>query len=463
MTSPFPGPFQRRAWPLAVLEFCGSFFGRLAVMTRMTPLFRMRRTPASILFAAGIAFLLFSSPGKALAGPVTWEQAWGLILENNPGLKAARQNISAAHAALKLAAVPTKVTAGLSGTTTKYEGVESSSSAGLTLSYNAGLLGREKEAIEAETAGLREAEVAYRAAVLKLYRNSALAFWGAAAGEASVKAAEEEILKREAFLRDARLRYAQGMVPELDVMRAESALAESRHSLALRQASRSGYEAMLKGLAGWMDIQPVEGLFDTGSPVGAGRERPDFESVARDHPSVLKAKWAVRRAEHLLKVAGMASQPTLGLSATMTLVTDGAASLQYNEDEWWWRATLTIPVVDGGYARWSAERARAALASTEAAVGSATAEVMMDLMSAWEDYSAAMEGYEAERARFDTVSREREIVLLRYREGLANQIEVLDAQTRFAGSQATLIDARRGLLVAEAALASAEGKLPMEE
>ena len=159
----------------------------------------------------------------------------------------------------------------------------------------------------------------------------------------------------------------------------------------------------------------------------------------------------------------MASLPTLGLSATMTLVTDGAASLQYNEDEWWWKATLTIPIVDGGYARWTTERAKAGLASAEAAVGSATVEVMKNLLTAWEDYTAALKGYDAERSRFDTVSKEREIVLFRYREGLANQIEVLDAQTRFASSQASLIDARRGLLVAGAALASAEGKLPMEE
>ena len=429
----------------------------------MISLFRARRYPASILFVAGMAFLSFLFPGRALAGPITWEQAWGIILEHNPGLKVAREDISAAHAALKLAAVPTKVTVGLSGTTTKYEGVSSSSSAGLTLSYNTSLLGREKEAIEAETAGLREAEITFRVAVLKLYQNSAMAFWGAAAGEASVRAAEDEILKREAFLKDAKLRYEQGMVPELDVMRAESALAEAKHSLALRQASRSGHEAMLKGLAGWMDIQPAEGLFDLDSPVEAGRERPDFESVARDHPSVLKARWAARRAESFLKVASMASLPTLGLSATMTLVTDGAASLQYNQDEWWWKATLTIPVVDGGYARWTTERAKAGLASAEAAVGSATVETMKNLLTAWEDYTAALKGYDAERSRFDTVSKEREIVLFRYREGLANQIEVLDAQTRFASSQASLIDARRGLLVAGAALASAEGKLPMEE
>ena len=98
----------------------------------MISFFRARRYPASILFVAGMAFLSFLFPGSAQAGPITWEQAWGIILEHNPGLKAAREDITAAHAALKLATVPTKVTAGLSGTTTKYEGVSSSSSAALT-------------------------------------------------------------------------------------------------------------------------------------------------------------------------------------------------------------------------------------------------------------------------------------------------------------------------------------------
>jgi outer membrane protein TolC len=445
-----------------VLEFCGPFFERLVVITIMISFFRESHA-TKVLIAFGLVLFSLSIPGRAGAVGMTWEEAWNIILQNNPGIKAAKETVSAAHASLKLTAVPTKVTAGLSGTTTKNEGINSSSSAGLTLSYNTSLFGREKEAIRAETAGLREAETALDAAVLRLYHNAAMAFWGAAAGEASVRAAEDEIVKREAFLQDARLRYEQGMVPELDVMRAESALAEARHSLALQQASRSGFEAMLKGLAGWRDIRPAEGLFEVDLPVEPERDRPDFESVARDHPSVVRARWGMERAEHMLRVAEMISLPTLGMSATMTLLTDGTASQQYSQDEWWGRATLTIPVIDGGQARWTTERARAALASAEASVGSATAEVMMNLLSAWEDYTAAIKGFEAERSRFSTVSREREIVLLRYREGLANQIEVLDAQTRFASSVASLINARRGLLVAEAALASAEGKLPMEE
>ena len=409
--------------------------------------------------AASMAFPV----SRASAEPLDFESAWKVIREHNPGLKAARNTVGAAYASLKLSGVQTRVTASLSGTGTKEEGSRASSSAGASLSYSTSLYGRESALVSAERSALREAEAAFAARELGLYYQTALSFWGAAAGEASVMAAREEISRREAFLNDARLRFQQGMVPELDVMRAESALAEARHSLALSEASRSGFEAMLKGLAGWKEISPAEGLFDSELDTGSRNTPPDFKNTADNHPSVLKAKWSIERAESLLKVARLTGLPILSLTATKTLVTDGGASAQYTQDDWWGRATLTIPVMDGGQAKWSVEKAEAGLAAAESALGSARAEVMMSLFTAWEDYIAAKKGLDAEKARFELVSKEREVVLLRYREGLANQIEVLDAQTRFTGSLASLINARRGLLVAEAALASAEGRIPGEE
>lgn len=152
---------------------------------------------------------------------------------------------------MKLSAISTKITASLSGTTTKDESDRSSSSTGVSLSWNTSLFGRERAVIAADTVALREAETLFEVATLNLYRQAAISFWGAVAGEASVKAGEDEISKRQAFLADARRRYEQGMVPELDVMRAESALSEARHSLALLEAERPGFAAMFKGLAGW--------------------------------------------------------------------------------------------------------------------------------------------------------------------------------------------------------------------
>lgn len=409
-----------------------------------------------------LLFLMTAVPAPAIARELDWEEAWKVVLDNNPGLGSVRQSVAAARASMKLSALPTKVMASLSGTTTKEEGDRSSSSAGVSLSWNTSLFGREGAVIGAETAALREAEALLETATLDLYRQTAISFWGAAAGEASVKAGKEEISKREAFLADAKLRFEQGMVPELDVMRAESALAEAHHSLAMLEAKRAGFAAMFRGLAGWMEISPAEGLFVLDEETATRTTPPDYPSVAESHPSVKRARWTVDKAASLLRAAEMTPLPTLSLTATKTLVTDGAASAQYTQDDWWGRATLSIPVIDGGQTRWSMARAKAGLASAEAALEAAKADVMMILFSAWEDHIAAAKGLEAEKSRFRLVSREREIVLLRYREGLANQIEVLDAQTRFAASLATLIDARRALLVAEASLASAEGKLPGE-
>lgn len=428
---------------------------------KLEPAYKRR----TVLFALTLFMycLMTALPAPAFADDVGWEEAWRVIRENNPGLKAVRQSVAGARATMKLSALPKKVTAALSGTAAKEEGDRSSSSAGISFSYNTSLSGRENAIIGAEKSAVKEAETLLKVATLDLYRNAAVSFWGAAAGEASVRAGEEEIDKRLAFLADAKLRFAQGMVPELDVMRAESALAEARHSLALLEAKRSGFAAMLKGLAGWMDISPAAGLFDPEEKISPRTSPPDFPSVVESHPSVRKAVLAVEKATFLARAAGMASTPSLSLTATRTLFTDGTASQQFTQDEWWGRATLSIPVIDGGLTRWTVARAQAGLASAEAALGAAKATVMMNLFSAWEDHIAAVRGLEAEQTRFALVSREREIVLLRYREGLANQIEVLDAQTKFADSMASLINARRDLLITEASLASAEGKIPVEE
>jgi outer membrane protein TolC len=88
---------------------------------------------------------------------------------------------------------------------------------------------------------------------------------------------------------------------------------------------------------------------------------------------------------------------------------------------------------------------------------------METLFTAWEDYMSTKEGYEAAKKRFELIEREREIALLRYREGLADQLGVLDAQVRYAESQAALIESKKEMLIAEATLRAAEGRVPGEE
>ncbi len=415
----------------------------------------------AIIFAivAGIAVL---NVPEACAEGVEWQKAWKIIEAENPGLKALREAANSAAAGMKVEAANQRVTSSLTATGSKLEGTGESSSVGVGLKYSTSLLGRERDILDAERFRFEKTVLGFSDARLNLYRQAALAYWSAAAGDAALMAAEEELRRREAFLKDARLKFEQGLVPELDVIRAESALAEARHSLTSKRSLRESFRAMLKGLAGWKELTPVENVFeDVKLP-----ERvtpPDYEKAVREHPSVLQQKAEISRMEALLHAAAKGKSPMLSLSATRNLHTEGSASMAQPDDEWYGQATLEIPLTDGNKTKWAVEEARAGVELAKADLSKARASLMETLFTAWEDYMSAKEGYEAARKRFELIEREREIALLRYKEGLANQLDVLDAQVRYAESQAALIESKKEMLVAEATLRAAEGRVLGEE
>ncbi|MGC9371935.1 MAG: TolC family protein [Thermovirgaceae bacterium] len=397
----------------------------------------------------------------AFAEEVEWLQAWEIIEKENPGLKALREAVRSAAAGMKRQAADQRVTSSLTATGSKAEGTGESTSVGLGLRYSMSLLGREKDVLRAEEFRYERTLLGLSDARFNLYRQAATAYWSAAAGDAALAAAEEEVRRREAFLKDARLRFEQGLVPELDVIRAESALAEARHSLATKRSLRESFEAMLKGLAGWKEISPAGDVFERVElPERSGP--PEYGDVLGEHPSILRQKAEIRRLEALLDAAGKGKSPILSLSATRNLYSGGSVSMSQPDDEWYGQATLEIPLTDGNKTKWAVEEARAGVELARADLSKAKASLMETLYTAWEDYTSAKEGYEAARKRFELVGREREIALLRYREGLTDQLDVLDAQVRYAESLAALIESKKEVLVADAALRAAEGRVPGE-
>lgn len=408
-----------------------------------------------------VAYCLTVACGAPVASAeeVEWTKAWQIIEKENPGLKALREAVRSAAAGMKGQAADQRVTSAVTATGSKAEGTEESTSVGLGLKYSMSLLGREKDVLRAEEFRYEKTLLGFSDARLSLYRQAATAYWSAAAGDVALAAAEEEVRRREAFLRDARLRFEQGLVPELDVIRAESALAEARHSLAAKRSLREGFEAMLKGLAGWKEISPAENVFERVElPKRTGP--PNYGDIIVEHPSVLQQEAEIRRLEAILDAAGKGKSPILSLSATRNLYRGGSVSMSQPDDEWYGQATLEIPLTDGNKTKWAVEEARAGVELARADLSKVKASLMETLYTAWEDYVSAKEGYEAARKRFELVGREREIALLRYREGLTDQLDVLDAQVRYAESLADLVESKKEVLVTDAALRAAEGRVP---
>lgn len=421
----------------------------------------LKRKP--LLFIAVFAVfaaVVFQAPAVFAEG-LEWDEAWAVVERENPGLKALREAVNAASAGVKRTAAGQRVTSSVTATGSKMEGTDTSSSVGVGLKYSTSLFGREKDALRAEEFRYEKTLLGLADARYNLYRQTALAFWSAAAGDAALAAAEEEVRRREAFLADARLRFDQGLVPELDVIRAESALAEAGYALAARRSVRESFEAMLKGLAGWKEISPAENVFER-VEIPERSEPPNYGNVISVHPAILQQEAEVKRQEALLEAAKKGKSPLLSLSAARNVYAGGSVSMGQPDNEWYGQATLEIPISDGNRTRWAVEEARAGVELAKADLAKSRASLMETLFSAWEDYKAAREGYEAARKRFELIEREREIALLRYREGLSGQLDVLDAQVRYAQSLADLIDSKKDVLAADAALRAAEGRVPGE-
>ena len=417
-----------------------------------------RYTKKGLLLLVISLFALFFATTMCVADEMNWEGAWQVLLENSPSLKAARHAITAAEASLKLTGSNKRITSSITVTETLQEGVSDSTVGGLTLSYSANLAGREDLAIASARLAYDEALLSYKIAKIRLFQNASFAYWSAAAADAALKAAEEEIRKREAFLEDAKLRYNQGLVPQLDVLRAESALAEARASYAYKKSVRGGFYAMLKGLAGWTDIEPQKDIFEK-VEIPVRKDAPDYFSVIENHPAIVLQNLEVSRNKALVKLARTGMAPQISISGTRNLFKEGA-STSYAEDKWSAQATLLIPIGDGGKTKWSIKQAQAYLDIAESELGKEKATVMEELFSFWEEYKSAFENYISSKKRLELVSKERDISILRYNEGLSSQLDVLDAQSRYADSLANYIEAKKSVLVSYARLIAAEGYLP---
>jgi len=429
---------------------------------RIPEITRCRLCTVITLFAVILSAtpLFAAQPCVSDGRQLEWEETWELLLEESPSIGALKEAVRASRAGLKSAAVASKVTTAVTGTGVKEEADRASSAVRFTVSYSTSLFGRETAQVKSAALLHEESLLSLDKGYLDLYNHAATAYWGAAAARVAVRAAEEELSKRRAFLDDAQLRYEQGLVPELDVLRAKSSLAEAQYLLSTKESQMVNMEAMLKGLAGWKNISPAEGVLEAEPPMH--ETPPDYGKVCKEHPTICKAELEVERQKALLRLAKKTSAPTLSLSASNSLALDGSYAATYTQDDWYGSATITIPVTDGGAAHWAAEKARAGVASAERALASARAGVMRDLFTAWQDYQSSLTGLASARERFGLLAREREIVLLRYREGLASQIEVLDVQTRYTEANADFIDSKKAVFVACAALAAARAELPVE-
>lgn len=298
------------------------------------------------------------------------------------------------------------------------------------------------EAARAQYLATVEAERAFR---LSLIRDVTAAYLAAREADERIALAEATVASRRQGLRIDRRRLDAGVTSALDFRQSESLLTQAEAELAAlcRNEAEAGnlLEVLVGGPVAVALPVPLTLARQAAMPaLAAGL--PSELLVAR--PDILAAEEDLRAARANIGAARAAFFPAISLTGNGGFASSQLGGL-FGGDGFTWSfgPSISLPIFDFGRTRGNLTVARArgniAVASYERTVQTAFQEVADALAGrrTLADQVAAQErGVVAQRA----IAR---IARLRYREGVANYLEVLDAERNLFAAEQALLQLRR--------------------
>ncbi|MBC7803930.1 MAG: efflux transporter outer membrane subunit [Candidatus Parcubacteria bacterium] len=335
--------------------------------------------------------------------------------------------------------------------------------AALNVSYEIDLWGRLRTTSQAARADLLASEAARDTVRIALASDVAKGYFALRAFDAQVESTRRALAFREDGLRLQRKRFDGGVISEYDYRQLEAEAAAARAQLPPLQRDREIQEAALGVLLGRSPKAVVEGavsrmdesqarllpvVVPTGLPSELLLRRPDLVE-AEQRLIASNARVAVARAAHFpsIQLTGMLGSEAQMLSALFS----GPAGI------WSFAAAVAVPIFAGGRLEAQIDAAEArekqALAGYQGAIQNAFREVRAALAA----QARARESHEAESARVVALNSTLRLANLRYDNGLASQLEVIDAQRNLLAAEIARAEALRAQRAAVADLYKALG------
>ena len=308
-------------------------------------------------------------------------------------------------------------------------------------SYELDVFGRVRNLSDAALAQFLASEEVRKTVHIALISSVANAYIGWVADDALFNLARETLKTREESARLIALKFKHGATSELDLRQAESLLEGGRAALAQASRQRLLDTNALVLLLG----QPLPGELPSGMPLDAGQFGADLpvglpSDLLIRRPDVRAAERQLMASDHSIGAARASFFPRITLTANAgvtssdlgNLLTSGRFALTG-------AAQLLQPLFDAGRNQAGLDLAQVnrevAVAQYEKAIQIAFREVA-DALAGRE---TLVEQLRAQRAQADAELQRSRLAELRYRNGAASFLDVLDAQrSLFQAQQATL-------------------------
>jgi multidrug efflux system outer membrane protein len=331
------------------------------------------------------------------------------------------------------------------------------------VSYELDLFGRLSSNAAAARAELEASEASREAVRLALAAQVAKSYFALRAFHEQVELTRRTLSLREEWLGLQRKRHRGGVISDYELRQQEAEAAATRAQLPPLEREREREEVALSVLLGRTPKQVFESQVKVKD---AFDERPGAPAVPSGLPSELllrrpdlvEAERRLAAANARIGVARAEMFPSIALTGALGSESSALSDL-FSGPSLIWRvaAAVTQPIFAGGRLQARTEaaeaRERAALAQYQQAIRSAFGEVRTALIA----QSRARESYEAESARAAALGETLRLARLRYENGVASQLDVIDAERGLLAARIARIDALRAHRAAVADLFRALG------
>ncbi|SEQ98968.1 efflux transporter outer membrane subunit [Sphingobium sp. YR768] len=270
--------------------------------------------------------------------------------------------------------------------------------------------------------------------------------------------AAQSLRTREEGLRIMRRRYEVGSGSRLEMIQAQTLLAQAQtvlHALEQDRAVNRNALALLVGSP--VTIAPgALGLAATGPIAELPAGLPSDLLVNR--PDIVAAEHQLRAADANIGAARAAFLPNISLTGAYGTASDALDGLfGANSEAWTFTPTITLPLFNAG-------RLKGNLDVAEARRDRAVAEYERTIQTAFRDVSDALVRrrqlglqIDSTRALLDAQRERARLAQLRFDNGRSAYLEVLDAQRDLFDAEQALVQLRRAELASIVALYSALG------
>ena len=347
----------------------------------------------------------------------------------------------------------------------------------LSLSYLLFDFGGRAATAESARQALMAANWNHNQSIQDILRNVPQAYYTYIGNQAQVRASESDLEEALTSLNSTEQRKKAGVSTIADVLQARSRVDQVRLDLVSNRGAVKISRGNLATAVGWpanADFDVAEGPQDLPLNAIAGNTQTLISLALRDRPDLAASRAAVRQSEAELEKAKSALWPKLvatgnagwsGINGDLSSSDyfDSGGNISSSGTSFYGGLSLQIPLFEGFSLRNNIRAAEATLKATRADLRQKEESVISHVWTAFYNMQTAAQQVESSETLLISSKESFQVSLARYRAGVADIVELLNAQSTLTSARTQRVQAQTDLFISYAELLHAIGaELPVD-